>query len=58
MLHYSISRFKGQLAAGASDTYQYFQVCLHKWLKSSYMDHDQTEEGAIKAAKKAVKDFD
>ena len=32
-------------------------MSLCKWLKSSSKDHDQTEERAIKAAEKAVKDL-
>ena len=32
-------------------------MSLRKWLKGSSKDHDQTEEGAIKAADKAVKDL-
>ena len=32
-------------------------MSLRKWQKSSSKDYDQAEEGAIKAAKKAVKDL-
>ena len=32
-------------------------MSLHKWQKSISKDHDQAEEGAIKAEKKAVKDL-